>query len=213
VAKERVYGQETISDFLGELARVAPPLPAGGCTAALAGALAAALGQFVTQLTIKKANNPDSTDGLTKILSRLIDLRQKCVETMDDDVREYEGVMQALRMPKTTQEEQAKREVALQEAKNAALASPMALIECGLEMLRYSLLLIKEGYQVALADAAVAAELAHACLWGGSWIAKANLLEISDPGIELPPVRTLEARQSEAEELYTECRDLLRKWR
>jgi formiminotetrahydrofolate cyclodeaminase len=68
VTEKVIYGQKAIGDFLEELATESPPLPAGGCAVALAGALSAALEQFVTQLTIKKRKNPDSTVGLIEIL-------------------------------------------------------------------------------------------------------------------------------------------------
>jgi formiminotetrahydrofolate cyclodeaminase len=180
--QKRAYGRKRIDEFLEMLGKEVPPLPAGGCATALAGAMCAALEQFVTQLSIKKRRNPDPHVGLDEILSRLKDLQKKCVEMMDRDVQEYERVMLALRMPKTTREEQATREDAIQKAKTRALGPPMELVEYGLEMLRSSLLLIEEGYPVVLADAGVAAEMAHACLWGALWIARANLQWIYEGG-------------------------------
>jgi formiminotetrahydrofolate cyclodeaminase len=126
---------------------------------------------------------------------------------MDHDIQAYERIMEALRMPKTTQEEQARREAALREARIEVLGPPMALAECGLEMLRYSQLLIEGGYQVALADAGVAAEMAHACLCGALWITGANLLDISDTQLVVQQGKILQRLQMEGDDLYrkTKC--------
>lgn len=211
VAEKVIYGQKALGDFLEELATESPPLPAGGCAVALAGALSAALEQFVTQLTIKKGKNPDSTPRLSETFSRLKDLQNQCVELMDRDVEAYERVMEALNWQTTARGEEARREAALGEAKMAALGPPMELVECGLEMLRYSHLLIVEGYQVALADAGVAAEMAHACLWGALWIAGANLQEIPNRSFVEQQRRRLETLQTEADHLYGQAREELRK--
>jgi formiminotetrahydrofolate cyclodeaminase len=210
--QKRAYGRKRIDEFLEILGKEVPPLPAGGCAAALTGAMCAALEQFVAQLSIKKRKNPDPHVDLNEILFRLKDLQKKCVEMMDRDVREYEQVMLALRMPKTTREEQATREDALQKAKAAALGPPMDLVECGLEMLRHSLLLIEEGYIVALADAGVAAEMAHACLWGALWIARANLQWIDDGrGLVEPQTKFLDRLETEGEGVYRKITEELKR--
>lgn len=206
-----IYGQETIKDFLEQLAREAPTLPAGGCAVALVGALAAALERFVARLTLRRHSDPDARKRLTGILSRLECLQEKCVEMMDRDVKEYERVLKALQMPKATEDEKAEKEAALQKAKVAALSTPMVLAECGLEMLQWSRGLIEEGYQAALADAGVAAEMAHACLWGGLWMARANLLGISDLSFVEQRRKILETLETEGEDLYRKTRDELKK--
>jgi formiminotetrahydrofolate cyclodeaminase len=205
-----IYGQDTINDFLEQLAREAPTLPAGGCAVALAGALAAALERFVARLTLRRHSDPDARKRLTGILSRLECLQEKCVEIMDRDVKEYERVLKALQMPKATEDEKAEKEAALQKAKVAALSTPMVLAECGLEMLQWSRGLIEEGYQVALADAGVAAEMAHACLWGGLWMARANLLGITDHSFVEQHQQLIKNLQTKAEDLYKKIKERLK---
>jgi formiminotetrahydrofolate cyclodeaminase len=200
--EKRPHGRKRIHDFLKELGKEVPPLPAGGCAAALAGAMCAALEQFVIRLTIRKRKNPDSTVTLTEILPRLKDLQKKCVEMMDGDVQAYEQLMRALRMPTTTQVEKTRKGAALREAKVEVLGPPLALAEGGLEMLRYSRLLIEKTYPMAVADAGVATEMAHACLCSALWITRANLLGISDTKLVSQQVKILQRLQMEGDDLY-----------
>ncbi len=210
MADKLTYGQKTISDFMEELARDIPVLPAGGSAVALAGAMVAALERFVVRLTLTRNNDPDVRERLGGILSRLECIQEECLAMMDRDVKEYERILRALQMPKTTQEEQGQREAALQEARTRALSPPMALAECGLEMLHLSHGLIDEGYQVALADAGVAAEMAHACFRGAIWIARANLLGISDLGFVEQHRPLLKNLETEAEDLYQKIKEKLK---
>jgi formiminotetrahydrofolate cyclodeaminase len=209
--RKSVIGKKVICDFLEELSRDVPTLPAGGSVVALAGALAAALERFVSSLTLRQLEDPKAGEGFKKILSRLERLQEKCVEMMDRDVKEYERVIQVLQMPNATEEEQVHREAALQEANSAALIPPMALVECGLELLRRSSKLIDEGHEVALADVGVAAEMANASFWGGLWVARANLPGISDPGFVEHHRQLLETLQTEAEDWYQQIREKLNK--
>ncbi len=203
------FRKERIGDFLEALAKDVPALPAGGCAVALTGALAAALGRMVARLTLRQEKDSNVRKTLLRIQERLEDLQKECVDMMDRDVKEYEGVLQAIQMLRITDHKQAKSEAALQEAWTSALGPPMALAKCGLEMLRLSHGLMKKGYPVVLADAGVAAEMAYACLWGSIWTARSNLLKISSRSFVEQHRKILETLQTEGEGLYRGVRDKL----
>lgn len=176
---------------------------------ALTGALAAALERFVTGLTLRHNGDPDVKGRFTQLHLRLASLQEKCVKLMDQDVKEYTRIIQTMRMSKCNEEEQNRREAARQEAKIAALDFPTTLIEYGLEMLHHSHMLIEEGYDAALADAAVAAEMAHATFWGALRIARANLAGVSDRDVVTQHQRLLKDAQTEAQALYQKIQERL----
>jgi formiminotetrahydrofolate cyclodeaminase len=196
------YGQKTIRGFLEELARGAPTLPAGGCAVALVGAIAAALERFVVQVTLNRISDSNAAGSLKEILASLGSLQRECVELMDLDVKEYTRVIISLRMPKKTREEKSRRDVALQEAKVAALGPPLSLAEHSLAILRFSERLVREGYPEALADSGVAAEMAHACFQGALWIAKVNLSRLTLPDLVEKRREFLNILQREEAALY-----------
>jgi len=198
------YGQVTIRSFLNDLARDTPTLPAGGCAEALVGATAAALFRFVAQVALRGNKNPERKENLTTMISRLKSLQEACVKTMDRDKEAYHRIIKASRLVNTTQSEQFKREAALQKAKTGALIPPTELIRCGLEMLRCGFELIQEGLPGAVADAGAAAEMAHACVWGGIWMVRSNLMEISDTDLVTQHRKILDMYRKEEEGLYGE---------
>jgi formiminotetrahydrofolate cyclodeaminase len=205
------YGQKTICNFLEELAREVPTLPAGGSTLALAGALATALERFVARLKLIHKTDQKVRENYETLISRLEILQAKCIEMMDRDAKEYEKIIKAMKMSKLTQQDRARRKTALQEAKIAALNPPMMLIDYGLEMLQNAITLIKEGHDEAVADAGVAVEMAHSCVWGGIWTTRANLQGITDKTHVQQKTEILERLQNEAEDLYSEARQELEK--
>ena len=205
------YDRLTIRSFLKELARETPTLPAGGCAEALVGATAAALFRFVAQVSLSGNKIPERKENLTTMISRLKSLQESCVKTMDRDKEAYHRIIQTSRLANTTQSEQFKRETALKKTKTGALIPPMELIRCGLVMLRFGFVLIQEGLPVALADAGAAAEMAHACVWGGIWMVRSNLMEISDPDLVTQNRKILDIYRKEEEGLYGEITKELKK--
>jgi len=203
------FGKKTIKRFLAELAKEAPTLPACGSALALTGALAASLEGFVTGLTLRHSKSPDANAQLTEVRLRLTTLQKECAKLMDQDLEEYTRVIQARKMPNSTKTQQDKRETALQEAKIAALGFPTDLIKYGLEMLHYSYMLLEEGHAPALADTAVAAEMAHATFRGALRIARANLEGISDLDFVAEHQRLLRELQTEGQNLYEKIQERL----
>jgi formiminotetrahydrofolate cyclodeaminase len=203
------FEQMTIAEFLAQVAGDAPVLPAGGCVAALAGALGAALEQFAARLSQKRVQDPDGRGHLGEVLSRLYFLREACTELMKRDVEVYTIFIEAVRMPETTPEAQAGREFALEKALIGALGPPLTLMEYGLEMLRWGHRLILEGFLQARADSGVSLEMAHACFWGALWTARANLSRISDHNLVEQHRQRIKNLRQEAVRLYKKAREEL----
>ncbi len=96
------YRQKTIGQFLEEVAREVPTLPAGGSALGLLGVLAAALERFVIQVAIHRTTHPNVDNRLKVLIFRLESLQDECVGLMDRDVKEYEKIIRAIQRPKRT---------------------------------------------------------------------------------------------------------------
>ncbi|MBW1888240.1 MAG: cyclodeaminase/cyclohydrolase family protein [Deltaproteobacteria bacterium] len=197
------YTEETIRDFLHILAQDTP-LPAGGSIAALGGALAASFGIFLARLTLRHEKNPDRRTCFQELPTHLKLLSRKCLELMDKDVKAYDQVLQALRMPQTSDEEITIRKKTLSSARKMAFIVPFQVAQKGLEILRWSRELIESGYAVTLADVAVMTEMAFSCLKSGLWIAMANLSDIDDDDFTVRHVRLVKNIQTKGEKLYND---------
>ena len=181
--KETTFKENRILDFLEQVARVTPTLPAGGSAVALCGATAAALAQFVARLSSQKERDVEKRKRFEAIGEALEALRKRCLDLMDEDVRAYEALVKAIRLPKAAEEDKAARQSALTEAKLTALDPPLAMAQCGQEILELSKEIIQHGYPVARADAEAAAELAHACLRGAISIARESMRDIPEEAL------------------------------
>jgi formiminotetrahydrofolate cyclodeaminase len=129
----------------GALAGLARPLldsvaaptavPGGGSVAALAGALAACLGQMVAQLSRQKKSQAQHVESLSAAFAELRRAATALAEAIDEDARSYEAVLAAFRLPKGTAEEQRKRNEAIEQATKGAADVPMQVAEAAVALL------------------------------------------------------------------------------
>jgi len=85
------------------------PTPAGGSIAALSGGLAAALGEMVCGISLKRQSLEAHHPQLRESQRRLSALRQRLLDNIDADAQSYEQVMRAFRLlnPQTARKSRA----------------------------------------------------------------------------------------------------------
>ncbi len=105
------------------------PTPGGGSVAALAGALAACLGQMVAQLSRQKKSQAQFAEQLSSALADLRRAGDSLARAMDEDAQAYEAVVAAFRLPKASPEEQQRRAEAIQQATRGAAEVPLRVAE------------------------------------------------------------------------------------
>jgi len=106
------------------------PAPGGGSTAALEGALGAALISMVASLTIGRKRYAVHEPMMKDILKRADDLRKNMLDIIDRDTEAYNMVSAVFAMPKDTEEEKATRFDAMQNALKACTITPFEMIQC-----------------------------------------------------------------------------------
>lgn len=157
----------TLSGFLESLA-AATPVPGGGSASAVGIALAAALTGMVAGLS--------GTDPRwASLKAETARLQAEAMQLAAQDARAFGGVMQALRLPKATEDEQRQRRAALIQATAEAAAVPLRTSATGLAVLQLALRSAEEGNPRAISDAGVAGELALAGLRGAALNVRINL--------------------------------------
>ena len=170
---------KSLSQFLDELASNAP-VPGGGSTAALTGALAAALVSMVGNLTLGKKRYANVQEEMEGLLARSEALRHQLSQLLEADIRVYGILSKAYKLPRTTDEQKAARTVAIQAALREAEAVPMQIAEACVEVLDLCTPLAEKGNRLAVSDAGVAALLAEAGLRSGALNVLINLAYIKD---------------------------------
>lgn len=162
--------------------RVAAPeaVPGGGSVAALAGALAAALGLMVSGLTAGREKYRAAEPRVIEIREKLAGLRRTLQELIAQDMEAYAAVMQAYQLPKATEEEQRARAGAVERATRRATEVPLRTARASADAAACLEELARIGNVNARSDAAVGAQLAFAALKGGEYNVLINLAGIRD---------------------------------
>jgi formiminotetrahydrofolate cyclodeaminase len=161
----------TLTDFLSDLASDSPT-PGGGSVAALAGALAAALTSMVSNLTIGRKKYADVEGDVKAVLTKTEGLRLELTELMGEDAAAFDKVMAAMKLPKDTEDEKARRTEALEAALVDAAMVPLAVMEKCVDVIGLAREAAEKGNRNAVSDAGVAALMARA----GAHAARLNVL-------------------------------------
>jgi glutamate formiminotransferase len=103
------------------------PAPGGGSVAALAGALAAALGEMVAGISSKKKSLAANAERLESIGAGLRRACKGLAEGIDRDASSFETVLAAHRLPKDTAQAQVHRNGAIQQALTGAVEVPLEM--------------------------------------------------------------------------------------
>lgn len=136
------------------------PVPGGGGTAALAGALAASLGQMVGSLTVGKKKYAAVEEEMQKAISEAQTLAENLLSLIDKDAEAFEPLSKAYGLPKETEEEKANREIVMEKCLKGAAAVPFAILETLTKVTPLLSFFAANGSVLALSDAGCGAALA-----------------------------------------------------
>ncbi len=157
--------KQLIGEWTDTLASKAP-VPGGGGASALSGALAAALGQMVANLTVGKKRYADVEEEMRQHLFALNSLQMELMALADKDAEVFAPLAAAYGMPTDTPEQKAEKERVMEERLLAASLVPMQIMEKASAMLDILALLEKKGSRMAVSDVGVAVQLARTALTG-----------------------------------------------
>lgn len=141
-----------IGDYLDALASDSTA-PGGGSVAGMVTALAAGLGEMVVSLT------RDADPAVTAAGSRLTDLRTSALASGAADEMAYSGYVRSTRMPRSTEEEKARRRAKMQDAIQESTAVPLELARTAVLILEQLDPIVRLGNRYVISDAAAAISL------------------------------------------------------
>jgi len=190
----------TIDDFLEGLGSSAPA-PGGGAASALAGALAAALSEMVAQLTVGRPRFQQVDDAMRAAIAQARSLRAELLALVADDERAYAAVSAAYRLPRAAEDEQARREAAIQDALAAAMGPPQRMMECGCAVLALASEVAAQGNPSVVSDACCAALLGEAAVRAAGFNVLANVVLLHDEQVTSDARSALATLEERAEAL------------
>lgn len=155
--------EQSAVDFIGALSSNAP-VPGGGGASATVGALAAALGMMVTNLTIGKKKYADYEEALIRCRSELEGLRDRLITLTDKDAEAFEPLSRAYSLPKDAPD----YERIMEEALLTASLAPLEIMDTALECAHVLEVLVEKGSRLAISDVGVGIYFAQATIEGAS---------------------------------------------
>ena len=165
------FADETASDS---------PAPGGGSIAALNASMAASLLAMVAGLTVGKKKYMDVSDRMGEIQAELVKYKDEFVDGIDKDANSFNGVMDAMKLPKETEEEKAARSEKIQEGYRNAIEVPLGLGMKVTELYDYARELAENGNSNAITDVAVALLNIEAAVHGAFLNVIINLNSLKD---------------------------------
>ncbi|MBN2358986.1 MAG: glutamate formimidoyltransferase [Deltaproteobacteria bacterium] len=169
----------TGQEFLRELASDSPA-PGGGSVSALAGAYSAALGAMVAALTHGKKGYQEVYDEMERLGAEAHPFKDRLLAAVDTDAAAFDAVMAALRLPKASAEDKARRQAAMLEANKNATLVPMGTLRGSIRPLEIAAAVAERGNQNSLSDAGVAGLMGRAAAEGAYYNVMINLPSVDD---------------------------------
>ena len=160
-----------VTHFCDVLASDAPA-PGGGSTAALEGALGAALTAMVCGLTTVGKSREKYAEYQEFVLAsqkKALDLKARFMDVMDRDTEAFNVVSAAFGMPKATDEEKAARSAAIQKGLEGCTRTPFEMMELAAETLELTAELLGKTNDSAASDLGVSALSMRAAIQG-AWL-------------------------------------------
>lgn len=156
------------------------PAPGGGSISAYMGALGAALGTMVANLSSHKAGWDDRWEEFSDVAVKGQRLMKELLALVDEDTEAFNRIMNVFAMPKKTEEEKKARQQALEEATLYATEVPLRTMKASYEVFDIIEQMARTGNPNSISDAGVGALAARSAVLGANLNVKINAAGLKD---------------------------------
>ncbi len=156
------------------------PAPGGGSISAYMGALAAALGTMVANLSSHKAGWDARWKEFSDVADKGQALMTKLLALVDEDTAAFDKIMAAIGMPKGSEEEKKARAEALEAATLYATEVPLKTMKASYETFEVVRAMAEEGNPNSVSDAGVGALAARSAVLGAQLNVRINAAGLND---------------------------------
>ncbi|WP_289732531.1 glutamate formimidoyltransferase [uncultured Duncaniella sp.] len=169
----------TCTEFAEETASESPA-PGGGSISAYMGALAAALGTMVANLSAHKAGWDDRWKEFSDQADRGHEILQQLLHLVDEDTEAFNRIMDAFKMPKSSEEEKAARAAAIEDATLYATRIPLSTMETACAVFPLLESMARTGNPASVSDAGVGALAARSAVLGAQLNVRINAASLKN---------------------------------
>jgi len=169
----------SVKGFANETASESPA-PGGGSIAAYLGALVASLATMVANLSSHKRGWDDRWKEFSDWAEKGQKLKDELLYLVDEDTHAFNMIMDALALPKKTEEEKETRRKAIEDASLYAIAIPFRVMQVAYESLEVIEAMARSGNPNSVSDAGVGALCARSAIMGAHLNVKINAAGLAD---------------------------------
>ncbi len=188
----------TLQEFADETASESPA-PGGGSISAYMGALAAALGTMVANLSAHKAGWDNRWEEFSDYAEQGQALIKELTALVNEDTAAFNLIMAALGLPKNTDEEKKARAEALEKATLYAAEVPLRTMRAAMKTFPLLRAMAEKGNPASVSDAGVGALAARAAIKGAGLNVRINAAGLTDKGIAAELVKAAREIAAEAD--------------
>lgn len=185
------------------------PAPGGGSISAMAGAYSAALCAMVAKLTTNKKGYEHLNEQMAQINQQAEALRLELLTDIQKDSESFNAYMEALGLPKNTDEEKAARSQAMQDALKGACQVPLKVAYKCLEALTMAKTAVELGNINTASDGMVGALLGRASVLGATHNVRINLGGIKDEDFKADMMSQCDQLEAQANAIEQEASRIL----
>ena len=146
------------------------PAPGGGSVMGTVGSLGCALAGMVGHLTVNKKKfselKKEEQDSFNNSIEKIKGIKSYLMDIVDKDAESFNLFMEAMKMPKETDDDKKKRKDAMSEASEKSISVPFNALKCCYELIPHFDIVLKYGNNGVITDILSAYILILACAKG-----------------------------------------------
>ena len=200
----------TVKGFADETLRESPA-PGGGSVAAYMGALGAALGTMVANLSAHKPGWDDRWEEFSRWADKGVELEAELLHLVDEDTEAFNRIMAAFGMPKNTDEDKRLRSEAIQKATLFAAQVPLETMKVSFKAFEICKAMAETGNPNSVSDAGVGTLAARAAVLGAGLNVKINASSLKDKAQEEALINEANNLMAEADKAEREVMEIVEK--
>ena len=177
--QEKKLVDMTVAGFVHETASESKA-PGGGSISSAMGAMGAALGTMVANLSSHKRGWDERWEEFSDWAEKGKACHDELLRLIDEDTNAFNKIMSAFGLPGSTDEEKAAKNQAIQAATKEAIEVPLRVMQVSLESMEVAKAMAEIGNPASVSDAGVAALAARSAVMGAFLNVKINASGVED---------------------------------
>ncbi|HRC91343.1 MAG TPA: glutamate formimidoyltransferase [Bacteroidia bacterium] len=174
-----VLANMRLNAFVDETASESPA-PGGGSIAAYCGSLGVALATMVANLSASKKGWEERWNEFSDWADKGQKIKKQLLHLVDEDTVAFNKIMDAFKLPKTTDQEKEDRKQAVAEATRYAIEVPLSVMKISLQSMELIEAMATNGNPNSVSDAGVGAMCARTAVLGAGLNVRINAAAYSD---------------------------------